>query len=1132
MRILGLFFALCLMAKTAYSQNIGDTIVVQGFEYKSSTRDTIISFPTNPAIRFEKVIMRYAMRCKNALVSTGSNRNLGCGEWDYSCNTYVENPSMADSIISTVNRYQITPNTNTTGMYSTVPTWTAQQTIQNRVLLNSIITEDTASIGLSANTDTSFINSRAGGGKSYVLYTAAELLAAGLTAGNIDAISLNSNASNVLIKKFRLSLKQTTLTNLDQIDTSIFNHFQEVYFQDYNFTNGWNRIQFHNSFNWDGSSNLIIETNYKGNSNNNPLILSSTAGINTITSSNDFALNLFPNNYVEANSYQGISGNNDRTVTAWIKTTGSGEITTWGTNNSTEKQSFWVNGSGKLRLEINGAYAVGTKVVNDGQWHHVGFTFSGYNMYNVKFYVDGKWDYSSSVSTKAMNTQLSYPFQISKGFHNRYFSGQMDDIRVWDTALSQTDIKHWMHRKLFASHINTSNVHPQISHLDLAYDIKNTNAVIEDISTNSNDALFNVAPSFKSFEGVEIFKNFESNTMRPNIRFMQGTYNLTISADTLLDTTINSPYTVIENTIYPRPGTTSSDSIGSTLSNYYDQYNIILDVNGNQISQALSSSVVSLQNVVLDYYQRNPSNVEIMSFVTPYGIGLDLGVDGKAWYFDVTDYLPVLQGNRRLSMTRGGQWQEEMDIQFLFIVGTPPADVKRFQQIWKVDSRNYTDIIANKYFAPRSVPIDTSARIFKVRSAITGHGQQGEFIARNHYIDINNGAKIYNRAVWKTCSKNPVYPQGGTWIYDRAGWCPGMATDVAEYDISNFVSGDSVLIEYGVSTASGDSRYIVSNQLVSYGNPNFTSDARIIEISRPTNDTEFGRRNPSCYNPIVRIQNTGSNLMTAASIQIQVNGGAPITHNWTGSLNFMESTTVLIPVSQAFWSTASVGLNTFKATIMSVNGGADQYAFNNSMQSNFEMPDDLPSRFSIVFKTNLVNETSYTLKDESGTLLFQKSNLATNHTYVDTFLYAPGCYRLDVLDAGNDGLSFFANNSGTGYFRIADANGTILKNFNPDFGAGIEYYFTVGNTTGLNELHEEIDLTLYPNPTDNVIYLKSSLNITSWELTNNLGQAVLNGIFANSKNIHSIDVNSVETGVYYLKIVTENKTIIKKIIKQ
>jgi len=89
------------------AQSVGDTIVVPVLNYSNSSRNVVVNFPTNPTLSFEKVIMRYAMRCKGGLISTGGQRNLGCGEWDYSCNTYLTDSTKADSSSSSIPKYSI-----------------------------------------------------------------------------------------------------------------------------------------------------------------------------------------------------------------------------------------------------------------------------------------------------------------------------------------------------------------------------------------------------------------------------------------------------------------------------------------------------------------------------------------------------------------------------------------------------------------------------------------------------------------------------------------------------------------------------------------------------------------------------------------------------------------------------------------------------------------------------------------------------------------------------------------------------------------------------------------------------------------------------------------------------------------
>ncbi len=1115
-------FMLAIGATQLNAQAPGDTIKVQSWSYSSGNRDTVVSFPTNTNI--ERVIMRYAMRCKDALVSSTSNRNLGCGEWDYSCNTYIHNPLMADSLERSIDKYQINPSTSDS-VFSSVPTFEYRPSLQQLVRVDSIISEDTSLVG-NATSTTRLILSRTDNAKSIAYYTAAELSSAGLLAGNISSIEFQSaTASAVPLKHLRIGIKQVSGNPFNILDSNTFNSYQNVYYHDYTFNLGSNRIQFHTPFNWDGTSNLLIEFTYEGNSNGPILDLVGRTLGHGLASADDHSLQLFPNNYVQANSYQGIGGSGARTVEAWIKTTTGGEITSWGAATTGAKQAFRVETtSGRIRLEIEGGYIIGSTVVNDGEWHHVAYTFSGTQFNQTKLYVDGALETISSVSSIPMNTALSYKFEISKGFHNRYFDGDIDNIRVFDTEVSGSTIQGMRYRK--------ATFHPNLSNLELIYNIEGNSNTILDQSGNSHHATFQGITAYNALRAVDHFKEFD-DVPRPQTIFYQGTYQQSVLNDTIMDTIPQTAYIVEERTVVSRGGTALTDSIDRQVNNYYPRNNQLYDLNGNLVSSTPSTQLATLGQRTLNYYQRNPQKVEIMSFVTPYGINLDLGQDGEAWYFDVSDFMPVLRGNRRMTMERGGQWQEEMDIQFYFIVGTPPADVKSIQEVWKVDQRPYASINNNTYFAPVTIPIDSSARSYKIRSAITGHGQQGEFIPRTHTITVNTTP--FSRGVWKECAENPVYPQGGTWIYDRAGWCPGMATDVEEYNITSLVQGNqSATIDYNVIGASGTSNYIVSTQLVQYGAPNFTNDARIENIIRPNAQTEFGRRNPSCFNPSVVIRNTGSANLTSATIEVSINGGSPFSFNWNGNLGFMDETSVGIPVPVTFWSAANLPTNTFTARITGVNNGSDQYIHNNVYNSRFSMPDTLPSQFRLIIKTNnRPNENSISIVDHTSTVMFTRNTFPTNSTTGNVINLTPGCYQLRLNDSNDDGLTFFANPSaGSGYFRIEDMNFGVLANFNPDFGDRVEYYFSViSGSTGLEE-NELTTLELYPNPTEGSFNISYSGGAYNWTLRNSMGQIVKSRTDRSSMNAELIRMDELSKGIYYLSIESENETLLRKVIKQ
>lgn len=1103
-----------------YSQNIGDTIAVKAMDYNSTSRDTMVAFPAAGVNSFEKVVMRYAMRCKDGLVSQGTTgqTNIGCGEWDYSCNTYLTDSTRADSLPASIEKYLIYPAANATNIYGNDPTWNAFEVAQTNVDIVSTISETDILVGTGSDNNTNFINSQNQGGKTYALFTAAELIANGMIAGEIDAFSLNNLGGQALLQSFQVEFKNSNLTNLDFPTAADLGSMQEVFFQNYTFSAGSNRIQFHTPFIWDGTSNVLVAIANKGTVGNAILDFESNTTLtnNVMYSANDLSYKFIPGSYIETNSYKGVSASNPRTVEVWIKTSVAGrELVSWGLNATGQKFSFRLEGSGFVRLEINGGFKVGTTVLNDNNWHHIAMVFNGTTMNDVDFYVDGAPEAISSINSIDLISGTDANVTISKGFHDRFWEGQIDNVRIWNTPLSLNEINDWRFKKL-------NNTHPKYANLELAFTAPAQGATILDESPNGNDGYFKYLPDYTKIYGSEHFKEFTSTNLRPNITFYQGDYNLTVTTVSVFDTIMNSGYQIIENTILSNTGTIYSDDIATSQTQYYPVESNTYDLGGNLINTITSTNTTSITNTVLDYMKRFPMKMELMSFVTPYGINLDLGMEGKAWYFDVTDYLPVLSGNRNISLERGGEWQEDMDIQFYFIVGTPPQEVVDIQQIWKVDSRGYADIMADNYFAPKTITLKNNTSHYKIRTAITGHGQEGEFIPRTHYINVNGGATEFSWNVWKYCGQNPVFPQGGTWIYDRAGWCPGMPTDTKEWDITNYVNGGSTVeIDYGINTASGTSNYIVNNQLVSYGAPNHSLDARISGIISPTSNIEQGRLNPICGNPVVELQNVGSTVLTSATITYSVNNGAVETFNWTGNLSFMEKVQVTLPANNTtLWNSVAASNNIFNVNVTMANNSTDEYVYNNQMTSSFEVPDMVPAYFYVLFKTNsAAAESSFDLQDAQGNVLFQRNSLTNNTIYKDTFNLNTGCYTLNIYDSGNDGISFWANSDGSGYIQLREVGAGILKSFQTDFGGDVSYNFTVVNPLSTGEIEIPNSMIAYPNPTSSIINVEViGLKNGEWSLCNSLGQNVLNGnIDSNELYKMTLDLSSQPAGLYFLK---------------
>jgi hypothetical protein len=485
-------------------------------------------------------------------------------------------------------------------------------------------------------------------------------------------------------------------------------------------------------------------------------------------------------------------------------------------------------------------------------------------------------------------------------------------------------------------------------------------------------------------------------------------------------------------------------------------------------------------------------------------------------------------------MSRGGQFQEEMDIRFEFIEGVPDRDILDIQQIWRVDQVAYGSILNDWRFEPRQFVYDPEVSAYVIKTAISGHGQEGEFIPRNHTIDVDGF--IDSWAVWKECAENPVYPQGGTWVYDRAGWCPGMATDVRKFDVTPYFQfSQTPFVDYSVQTASGDSRYIVNSQLVKYGAPNKQIDLGILDVLHPSPKIEYARSNPSCHNPAVIIKNHGAETIKSATIKYGIVGKTENSYQWTGSLPFLIEQKINLPFNQTL-SVAEEGDQFFVK--IQPDGQSDENPNNDEYISDIQITDHFDDELIIEWRTNLTPfETSYRVEDKDGNVILTKSGSALNNNtiYRDTLRNLVGCYKLYISDNDNDGISWWANNDGNGYIRVKE-NGGPWKTIATDFGAFVEYNFTAGMLSSNEELAFDRSVLIYPNPSSGDMYLSK---LESWEnkikvqLTDQIGRVVYKDIkFKNEISERPLAfLNNLEKGMYMLNLSDESKQTTIKLVR-
>lgn len=1139
-------FVIILFTSTAlFAQLPGDTIRVKAFDFNSTTRDTLIEFPSDPDLTYEKIILKYTMRCPDGLVNDGSNTQ-GCGEWDFSCNTYLVDSTKIESVLSTTPSHVITYFDDPVFPYKETPVYNYLRSTQTDVQITNINNETLADVASGAESFERTLNTANIAGKSQYLYTAAELLNAGLTPGNIDGLSLNILGEAGEARFLKINIKHSTKTELNGLID--MQGFDEVYHKHTTLVpNQLNRFNFHTPFSWDGSSNILVEFQFTNVDAVNPsqtLVQGESSSQNMgLSSTNEQEIILTENAYIECNDYMGITGSQNRTIEAWIKTTdgSNGEICSWGTIITGRKWVFRL-ADGQLRLEVHGGGTESTSTVDDGEWHHVACVLDGNNISNIRFYIDGVLDPNSVTGTTAVDTRES-PVRISRGVNNRYLNATIDDVRIWDTNLSEETINEWKSLKVDESHPNYSN-------LQLYYQFNESGDQIEDSSVHSRNATIQ-GNEFRvsHLDGASLFKDFVLNEQRPNIIFNQGDYT-TQTTTTVVDRPIvkEPQHFVVSRSIASAdPATAFHDTIvdASPVEYWSLDQKIFDEITGDLISETTLPADGEIVLSDLEYFNRFPFYNELVSFVTPYGFFLDLGNEGESWFMDMSDYVSILKNQKRILMTLGGQWNEAYDMEFLFIVGTPPRDIIQYDQIWQATNRvgiaRIDQILDNSKLAPASLPLAANAETFKLKSSITGHGSEGEFHQNggtiDHKISVDQ-QEIFNWDITQECSFNPIFPQGGTWIFDRQGWCPGEQTFMNEQDLTPYVTAGGMLnIDYNTSAPvnpSGDYRYHIAHQLVGYGPANFQLDAAVTGIIAPNNSAEFTRVGTICANPGIVIRNTGATPLTQLTINYWINESqSPQTYEWNGNLAFMEEAVVDIPSSPELWYDILADNNIFHVEIANPNQGVDEYSFNNKISSSFDFPEILPTNLTVEFRTNnFPGENNFQVIDSEGNVIRSNGLPLGNTTYSDNLELENKCYKLIVQDLGNDGVQWWANpNQGTGFIRLKDENGTIIKTFEPDFGGGFEFSFTTSFPVSVEDLEFLTSINVFPNPAGDYCSLEANdLSEAHIHLVDVLGKTIQPSINYRSDNMISFDLQNLDSGIYFILIEKEHVVTTRKLI--
>ncbi len=294
--------------------------------------------------------------------------------------------------------------------------------------------------------------------------------------------------------------------------------------------------------------------------------------------------------------------------------------------------------------------------------------------------------------------------------------------------------------------------------------------------------------------------------------------------------------------------------------------------------------------------------------------------------------------------------------------------------------------------------------------------------------------------------------------------------------------------------------------------------------------------------PSVDIYNAGSTAVTAASVELKVNGALVETAAWTGDLATGEHATI------NFASTIINGASTVEANLVTTNGGTDEFPAGDINETDFTVPSaNVATSVEITILTDDYGAEMYwELVAPSGAIAASGGNSEVGTTNIgngtgtapaspdaygnaetitqEVTLFEMGCYIFSAYDFYGDGICCAY---GDGYYQIKDltSNQIVIEG-----GSYTDMTSERATNTAVGLSENTLQgVSLYPNPTTGLLNMSFAANTTATvDVFNVLGERMMTSTFSTS-GIRSMDLSALANGVYYVNVAADGATTTHKV---
>ncbi len=294
--------------------------------------------------------------------------------------------------------------------------------------------------------------------------------------------------------------------------------------------------------------------------------------------------------------------------------------------------------------------------------------------------------------------------------------------------------------------------------------------------------------------------------------------------------------------------------------------------------------------------------------------------------------------------------------------------------------------------------------------------------------------------------------------------------------------------------------------------PEYDYDAtvkQVIDLPRTTCNGTF--------EPTVDIRNIGGVTMTSVDISYQVNNGTLQSYAWSGSLVYLNDTTVALPAI----TFTGESENTLVVYTSNPDGNPDQCPSNDT--KTLVVPDAMhtPHTVKLIMRTDQnPGETTWELKNSAGDVLNSGGPYTQAGQMIqDTFdLPLDDCYSWVMYDSGGDGLIT------PGFYMLYYGSNTPIFQ-GAAFGFKEIVDFNTAEAVGIDENKDQSSLVVFPNPVIDkanvVITLNkpASVSIKVYCVTGQLVFDSNEGLMEAGQHSIMLDGSSWDRGLYLYRVI-------------